>query len=172
VHITSYKGSGNGDGLPTIISGASFTWAKILMEHYQHDGFIFNDSPVNLVIGFSCTCNGECQNWTTTLSDFKKLPKAVHEFINALRAREQILGTPWFVNQQEHQKKLAIEAKRINGLLTEIAKLTHQLNKRKLSSSKRTRLRHRRARLDRLLRSHGKTVIHDGLLQGKCINAK
>ena len=147
-------------------------WAGQLLAHWSHETFLFEDNPAKLTIGFSCACSGQKQSWSTRLTDFKGIPIEVHELIKALRLREQSPGSPWYEQWVARQKQLMLEAERTENLLAEMVKLDYKLNKR-MSHSKRTRLRRKRNRLARLLRegNPAKVMIHEGPLKGKLVNA-
>jgi len=106
------------------------------------------------------------------LTDLKGIPLEVHDLIKALKLREQTPGSPWYEQWVARQKQALLEAERTEKLLAEMVQLDYKLNKR-ISKSKRLRLRRKRSRLAKLLREGhpGKVMIHEGPLKGKLVNA-
>jgi hypothetical protein len=131
-----------------------FEWGKALLEHCLHEQFFFDDDPYNRIIGFVCSCAGNDQKWTISLSDLKKCPIELNNVLLMLKARAKDPNSPWHLVQQlkaavgiedtKERHKRFMRNQRISAVILAIEQL---LAIKRISPSKRKRLQRRRARL-------------------------
>jgi hypothetical protein len=126
-------------------------WAENLFGHYEHSSFVLENSPVKLLVGFSCACSGSRQTWTATLKSLKGTHPILQEFLTALREREQTPGTTWFAHYQARQLQWNSEMAWRDKIGDKIKNIEYQLGK-KLSPAKRKKLKKKCSQLSRMLK--------------------
>jgi hypothetical protein len=126
------------------------SWAEKLFEHYEHDSFITDDSPVKLLLGFSCACSGKRETWTTSLKNLKGSPPILQEFLKALREREETPGTSWYAYHQERFRQGMKEHAWRELIRRKISAIDDKLRKH-VSRPKRQKLKSQKHRLMVLL---------------------
>jgi hypothetical protein len=144
--------------VPIPVAAWGTLWAEELFAHWEHDSFIFEDNPAHLTIGFSCACKGRRLVSGIPLSHLKQTPKAIQQFIQELKKRERIPGSPWFLHQEIRQGILRAEAEFRERIRDQLTNLERKLNNR-VSPGRRAQLLKKKARLERLLSEQFRRLV-------------
>src|SRR5271157_861709 len=116
----------------------------------MHEQFFFDDIPMDLIIGFVCSCSGNDQKWEIPLKELKMAPVEVHNLLLMLRARAKNPAGPWHLTPQlkvEDSKKTHKRFMRNQRIGAVIVAIEQVLVCKRISPSRRKRLQKRRAKL-------------------------